>query len=135
MFDARISPIGKIALITAAAIFAIATWNSPGRAAENTQLAELYQLQAAFHAASTVHDPVNGDSPVAIDQRIRDMMAIWTEDGVFVKGGGANAGNYIGTGDPADPATCPTPSGDPANEGTLCTFFKYIAGSFQPGNK
>jgi hypothetical protein len=135
MFHCWISRISKIASIAAAAIFVTAAWSPPIHAQENTQLAELYQLQAAFHAAATVHDPVNGDSAAAIDQRIRDMLAIWTADAVITKGSGANAGDYIGTGDPENPATCPAPSGNPANEGTLCTFFKYIAGSFQPGNK
>ena len=50
-------------------------------AGTNTQLAELYQLQAAFHRAATVHDPVNGDSAATIDQRIRDMLSLWTDDG------------------------------------------------------
>src|SRR5712691_3881649 len=63
------------------------------------------------------------------------MMSLWTADGTLVKASGAFAGNYIGTGDPEDPSTCPAPSGDPTNEGTLCTLFKYLAGSFQPANK
>jgi hypothetical protein len=122
-----------------AAIFAIASWSAPSYADSehaNTQVAELYQLQAAFHRAATVHDPVNGDSATVIDQRIRDMVSLWTDDGVLMAGGPpATAGNYIGRGDPADPSTCPTPSGNKGNRGTLCTFFKYVAGSFQPANK
>jgi hypothetical protein len=74
MFHCWISRISKIASIAAAAIFVTAAWSPPIHAQENTQLAELYQLQAAFHAAATVHDPVNGDSAAAIDQRIRDML-------------------------------------------------------------
>jgi hypothetical protein len=130
----------KIVLMAAllgAAICAIANWSVPSCAASdhsNTQIAQLYELQAAFHRAATVHDPVNGDSPAVIDQRVRDMVSLWTEDGVLTAGG-AVPGNYIGKGDPADPATCPTPSGNPANRGTLCTFFKYVSGSFQPANK
>ena len=100
MFQARIPKIGKIVSLTAAALFATAAWSPPSRAQENTQLAELYQLQAAFHAAATVHDPVNGDSPAEIDQRIRDMMALWTAYGSL-------GGQYFGTGDPEDPATLP----------------------------
>jgi hypothetical protein len=99
-------------------------------------LAELYQLQAAFHRAATVHDPVNGDSDAVIDQRIRDMLSLWTDDGsVNVQVGGALDGDYVGNGDPADPSTCPVPSSDPTNRGTLCTLFKYVSGSFQPANK
>jgi len=120
-----------------AAILLIASWSAPGYGASertNTQLAALYQLQASFHRAATVHDPVNGDSATVIDQRIRDMVSLWTDDGVFTAGG-ALSGNYIGKGDPEDPSTCPTPSGDPANRGTLCTLFKYVAPAFQPKNK
>ena len=35
----------------------------------NTQTAELYQLQAEFHRAASVHDPVNGDSQAVVDQQ------------------------------------------------------------------
>jgi hypothetical protein len=126
-------------VLSLAAIFVIASSPAPGHAESgeaNTQVAELYQLQAAFHRAATVHDPVNGDSAAVIDQRIRDMVSLWTEDGVLTAGGApAVAGDYIGKGDPGDPSTCPTPSTNPANRGTLCTFFKYVAGSFQPANK
>jgi hypothetical protein len=102
----------------------------------NTQTAELYQLQGAFHRFATVHDPLNGDSAQVIDRRIRAMLSLWTDDGLLVlQVGGARDGNYIGNGDPANPATCPAPSDNPANRGTLCTFFKYVAGSFQPANK
>ncbi len=126
----------RTALVLAAAMLTIASWSAPGYAGSNAQLAHLYQLQAAFHRAATVHDPVNGDSAAVIDQRIRDMLSLWTDDGSLnVQVGGALDGDYIGNGDPADPSTCPTPSGDPTNRGTLCTFFKYVAGAFQPANK
>jgi hypothetical protein len=135
----RVKPSALMGALLAVAIFAIASSSAPGYAASeqtNTQLAELYQLQAAFHRAATVHDPVNGDSAAVIDQRVRDMVSLWTEDGVLTAGGPpATAGNYIGRGDPADPSTCPTPSANPVNRGTLCTFFKFVAGSFQPANK
>ena len=39
---------------------------------------------------------------------------------------------------PDDPATCPPPTGDTSatgQQGTLCTFFKYVAGGLQPANK
>lgn len=89
------------------------------------QLAELYQLQAAFHRAASVSDPVNGDSAAVIDQRIRDMLSLWTEDGLLVLAvGNPRDGNYSGRGDPADPGKCPTPSATSANRGTLCSFFK-----------
>jgi hypothetical protein len=100
---------------------------------------ELEKLHAAFHAAVSVHDPVNGDSPSVITQRIRDAVALWTEDGeITIVSTTAAAGNYIGSGDPDDPATCPEPSGDTSatgQQGTLCTFFKYVSGGLQPTNK
>jgi hypothetical protein len=103
------------------------------------QVAELEKLHATFHAAVSVHDPVNGDSPAVITQRIRDILAIWTEDGkLTIVNNTATAGNYIGNGDPDDPATCPSPSGDTSatgQQGTLCTFYKYVAGGLQPANK
>jgi hypothetical protein len=103
------------------------------------QVAELEQLHATFHAAVSVHDPVNGDSPTVITQRIREVLGIWTEDGkITIINSTATAGNYIGNGDPDDPATCPPPSGDTSatgSQGTLCTLYKYVAASWQPANK
>lgn len=103
------------------------------------QMAELEQLHATFHAAASVHDPVNGDSPTVITQRIREVLAIWAQDGkLTIVNNTATAGNYIGNGDPGDPVTCPPPSGDTSatgQQGTLCTFYKYVGGSWQPANK
>lgn len=102
----------------------------------NSQVAELYQLQAAFHRAGAVHDPVNGDSQAVINERIRDMLRLWAPDGTYGVASGPNAGSYVGTGDPDDPATCPAPSGSPGGvRGTLCSLFKYLAGSFQAANR
>ena len=104
---------------------------------DNTQTSELYKLQAAYHRAASVHDPVSGDSPVAITERIRAMLLLWSPDAVLHLNVGSSAvdGDYLGTGDPDDEATCPAPSVDPANRGTLCTFFKFRSGAFQPANK
>jgi len=103
------------------------------------QMAELEQLHATFHAAISVHDPVNGDSPAVITQRIRNILAIFTQDAeLTVVSTAASAGNYIGNGDPDDSANCPPPSGDTSatgQQGTLCTFFKYVAGGLQATNK
>ena len=114
--------------------------------AANAQLAELYKLQAAFHRAATVHDPVNGDSAAVtdqgipvIDQRIKDMLSLWTADATLAPIVGFDANKnpirnyYIGRGD-LD-TNCPAPSSDPNNRGTICTFFKYVSGSFQPDHK
>jgi len=103
------------------------------------QVAELEQLHATFHAGVSVHDPVNGDSPEVITRRIRQVLSIWAEDGeITIINASATAGNYIGKGDPDDPATCPTPSGDTSatgSQGTLCTLYKYVSGGLQPANK
>jgi hypothetical protein len=102
-------------------------------------MTELERLHAAFHAAVSVHDPVNGDSAAVITQRIRDAVALWTENGeITIVSTSAAAGNYVGKGDPNNPATCPEPSGDTSatgQQGTLCTFFKYVSGGLQPANK
>jgi hypothetical protein len=103
------------------------------------QWAELEHLHATFHSAVSVHDPVNGDSPEVITQRIRQVLAIWAPEGeLTVVNTSATAGNYIGNGDPDDPTTCPEPSGDTSatgQQGTLCTFYKYVSGGLQPQNK
>jgi hypothetical protein len=104
------------------------------------QVAELeQQIHATFHAGVSVHDPVNGDSPAVITQRIRDVLSIWAQDGkITIVSSSATGGNYIGNGDPDDPATCPPPSGDTSangQQGTLCTLYKYVAGGLQATNK
>ena len=103
------------------------------------QMTELEQLHATFHAAISVHDPVNGDSPEVITQRIRQILSIWSKDAkLTVVNTSATAGNYVGNGDPENPATCPPPSGDTSangQQGTLCTFFKYVSGGLQQANK
>jgi hypothetical protein len=103
------------------------------------QMAELERLHATFHAAVSVHDPVNGDSPEVITERIRQVLGIWAEDGeITIINSTDRAGNYIGNGDPDDPATCPLPSGDTSatgSQGTLCTLYKYVSGGLQQENK
>src|ERR1700683_3737706 len=99
------------------------------------QTAELeQQIHVTFHAAVSVHDPINGDSPEVITQRIREVLSIWAKDAELT----TTAGNYIGNGDPDDPESCPPPSGDTSatgQQGTLCTYFKYVAGGLQQTNK
>jgi hypothetical protein len=106
---------------------------------ELAQMAELHNLHATFHAAVSVHDPVNGDSADEITQRIKDALSVWSEDAVLtVVNTTTTAGNYVGKGDPDDPATCPKPSmitSAGGKQGTLCTFFKYVAGGLQQPNK
>ncbi len=105
-------------------------------ASANTQTARLHELHAAFHAAASVHDPLNGDSQAAIDERVRDMMSLWIDNGLWTFNvGSPYDGNYRGKGDPADSVTCPFPSADPANRGTMCSLVKYVLGPFQVANK
>jgi hypothetical protein len=115
-------------------------WDDQSRVDRLAQVAELeHQIHATFHAGVSVHDPVNGDSPEVITQRIRQVLSIWAEDGeITIINTSATAGNYIGKGDPDDPTTCPEPSGDTSatgSQGTLCTLYKYVAGGLQQANK
>ena len=120
------------ALLTTAAV-------AQDRDEQLAQMTELEQLHETFHASISVHDPILGDSPALITQRIREILTIWAKDAqLTVVSTSATAGNYIGNGDPDDPATCPAPSGDTSatgQQGTLCTFFKYVAGGLQQANK
>src|SRR5579875_2840984 len=117
-----------VALLAVGMIAAIGAARAGGWWDDNDQLAqsaELEKLHAAFHAAVSVHDPVNGDSAAVITQRIRDAIALWSRDGeITIVSTAPTAGNYIGTGDPDDPATCPEPTGDTSatgQQGTICT--------------
>ena len=104
------------ALLTAVAAACMGTAYAGGWEHDQEQLAqmaELHNLHATFHAAVSVHDPVNGDSPAVITQRIKDALSVWAEDGVLtVVNTTATQGNYVGNGDPDDPATCPVPTGN-----------------------
>jgi hypothetical protein len=131
-----------VALLAVGMIAAIGAANARDWRDDDDRLAqvtELERLHATFHAAVSVHDPVNGDSPAVITRRIRDILAIWTKDAeLTIVNTTDTAGNYIGKGDPDDPASCPLPSGDTSaagQQGTLCTFFKYVSGGLQPTNK
>jgi hypothetical protein len=129
-----------VALLVVGIVAAIGAARADGDGNDQlAQMAELEQLHATFHAAVSVHDPVHGDSPLVITQRIREALSIWTKDAeLTIVSTSATAGNYIGNGDPEDAASCPPPSGDTSatgQQGTLCTFFKYVSGGLQPANK
>ena len=132
----------RFVALLAVGIIAIGAAHAGGWRDDDDQLAqmtELEQLHATFHGAISVHDPVNGDSPAVITQRIREMLSIWAKDAqLTVVNTSATAGNYIGTGNPDDPASCPEPTFDTSatgQQGTLCTFFEYVAGGLQQANK
>src|SRR5580704_9189156 len=100
----------RLMMAIAFAFGALATSPIVANAQPRAQIEELYELQAAFHRAGTVKDPVNGDSAEVITQRIKDMLALWTEDAVWnFEAGTPRDGKYIGRGDPDDAASCPTP--------------------------
>ena len=133
-----------VALLAVGIVAAIGVAHADGWRGDDDRLAQVadleQQIHATFHAAVSVHDPINGDSPEVITERIRDLiLSIWTKDAeLTVVNTTATAGNYIGNGDPDDPASCPLPSGDTSasgQQGTLCTFFKYVSGGLQPANK
>jgi hypothetical protein len=140
---ALLSMLLAAALLTATAAAQLEAAHANNRsdsAGQLVQMAELeQQIHVPFHAAVSVHDPVNGDSPEVITRRIREVLSIWTEDAqLTIVSTAPSAGNYVGNGDPDDPASCPTPSGDTSatgQQGTLCTFFKYVAGGLQQANK
>jgi len=129
------------AMLTATAVAQQGAYGDNWRSDDEqlAQMTELEQLHATFHAAVSVHDPVNGDSAAVITQRIRQALSIWAKDAqLTVVSTATTAGNYIGNGDPDDPATCPEPSLDTSatgRQGTLCTFFKYVSGGLQAPNK
>lgn len=95
----------------------------------NTQLAELFELQAAFHRAASVHNPSGPDTLDTINERIVEMLSLWTDDGSLTLKTVSPAREFNkGKGAPGA-ASCA------AGSNTLCDFFTNVAGSFQPGNR
>src|ERR1700733_15546557 len=72
------------ALLTATAVAQVGAAHGDGLRNDDdklTQMAELEkQIHVTFHAAVSVHDPINGDSAEVITQRIREALSIWAED-------------------------------------------------------
>ena len=95
-------------LVSAAMLLAaLALPVSPARAAGSAAngpyqpaIAQLYQLQASFHRAASVHS-LTGDTQDVINQRIQDMLGLWTDDGVLLLDvpGNPHDGYYISKGD------------------------------------
>jgi len=128
-----------LAGVLAAAPASVRAEDGQGPEGALAQVAQLHDLHAAFHRAVSVHDPINGDSPAELAQRLHDVLSLWAEDAQFtVIGSSAVAGNYIGRGDPDDPSTCPPPSGDTSaggKQGTICTLYAFVAPALKPANK
>jgi hypothetical protein len=101
------------------------------------QIAKLFELEASFHGAVSVHNYVDGDSPEVVDQRIRKVLSLWAEDGTLDLESGTYEVNgwYVGRGNLDDPSTCQPPTTNYYDRGTLCTLYKYVASYFKPGAK
>jgi hypothetical protein len=101
------------------------------------QIAKLYELEAAFHKGVSVHDYVDGDSPEVVDQRIRQVLSLWAEDGTLDLESGSYEvnGMYVGRGNLDDPSACPPPSTNWDNRGTICSLYRYVASYFKHGAK
>ena len=78
---------------------------------QDAQVGQIYELQAAFHRAATLQAPTEVD----IEQRIGDMLALWTDDGSLAFGGVTYQGKS-----PCAPGSL-----------TLCDFFTNVAPPFQ----
>ena len=81
-------------------------------------IAQLYELQAAFHEAASGA----GVDAATKAEHLQEMLEIWTADGVLVVGTTV----YAGRGEP-NSSTCAPGSL------TLCDFFQNHAGSFVLG--
>src|SRR5262249_29495248 len=88
----------RICLAIAIALYLCMGSSKPATAqVDNTQTSELYKLQAAYHRAATVRDPVNGDSPATITGRLRGVLSLFSVDAVlYLHVGSAVDGYYIG---------------------------------------
>ena len=84
----------------------------------NRQIAEIYQLQAAYHAAVSGAG-VDSDAKM---QHLNDVLALWADDGVLAVGGTV----YSQKGVPG------TPSCEPGAL-TLCDFYANAAPPFVLG--
>ena len=110
----------RIALLLASVISLAPLFSTSAVAQTRTSqqpadIAALYKLQAAFHAAASC-------AGLDRDQHIQDMLALWTEDGVLIAGPTTYQGRGVWNG-----STC-TPAGP-----TLCDFFANHAGPFVSG--
>lgn len=109
----RMFPIVLAATAIAGSVSALADENDnqgPGEA-----IAQLYELQAAFHEAAGGA----GIDAATKAQHLQEMLDIWTADGVLIVGSTV----YEGRGEP-NSSTCAPGSL------TLCDFFQNHAGSF-----
>jgi hypothetical protein len=102
-------------IISLAPLFSTSAMAQTTTNRQPTDIAALYQLQAAFHRATAC-------AGLDRDQHIQDMLALWTEDGVLIAGSTTYQGRGVWNG-----SVC-TPAGP-----TLCDFFANHAGPFVSG--
>ncbi len=113
----KIFPIALAAAALAGSVTALADEDDnqgPDRA-----IAQLYELQAAFHTAAGGAGVDAGTKAT----HLQEMLDIWTADGIFIVGSTV----YVGRGEP-NSSTCAPGSL------TLCDFFQNHAGSFVLGH-
>jgi len=118
-WERRITTIVALACLLGIAVLL----TGPGLAASsdpeaNSQIAELYQLQAAYHAAASGA----GVSAEEKAEHLSEILALWTEDAVLVVG----STTYSERGVPGTPSCAP-------GSLTLCDFYTNHAGSFVLG--
>jgi len=108
----------RVALLLASIISLAPLFSTSAVAQTNVQpadIAALYQLQAAFHAAASC-------AGLDRENHVKNMLSLWTEDGTLIVGSTTYRGKGVWDG-----SSC-TPSGP-----TLCDFFANHAGSFVAG--
>ena len=119
--DKSIARMVPVALAAAAAIAASvsARADEDDNQGRDKDIAQLYELQAAFHAAAGGA----GVDAATKARHLQEMLDTWTADGILVVGSTV----YVGRGDP-NTSTCAPGSL------TLCDFFQNHAGSFVLGH-
>jgi len=126
-----------LSMLTLGSTILSADDNTDTTTSPEVQIAKLFELEAAFHSGVSVHNYVDGDSAEVINQRIRDVLSLWAEDGTLDLESSTYEfnGMYVGRGSLDDPSLCPPPSSNWDNRGTICTLYKYVASYFKPGAK
>jgi hypothetical protein len=108
---------GTIGVTAGLIVATLLLTQTPSQAASSEhstrQVAQLYELQAAFHQAAS------GGG------HLSDMLGLWTNDGSLTVL--ATGHTYAGKGVPGTPSCAP-------GSNTLCDFFSHVAGPFQPGH-
>ena len=113
----KVFPIALAAAALAGSVIALADEDDnqgPDRA-----IAQLYELQAAFHTAASGAG-VDADTKAT---HLQEMLDVWTADAIIVVGSTV----YVGRGEP-NSSTCAPGSL------TICDFFQNHAGSFVIGH-